>query len=179
MACVLDVFEKRRSVRRYSSRPLPKDALERCLEAARLAPSACNSQPWRFVVTDKSPLKERLALAAFGGVYSLNSFAKDAPVLITVISERPVALVRLGGFLKRVDYSLIDVGIACEHLVLQAAAEGIGTCWLGWFNERAVKQVLKIAGGIRVEAMVAMGYSADTAEPKRRKSLDEIRSYAG
>jgi len=176
----IDLARKRCSTRKYTRNPVGREILDRCLEAARLAPSACNSQPWSFVVADCEPIRGRLGQAAFSGIYSSNAFAAMAPVLIVVVAGRSSSLATLGGWMRSVPYSLIDIGIACEHLVLQAAAEGVGTCWLGWFNEAAVRKVLDLPRAAHAPIVISMGYPADEgAREKRRKPLDEIRRYAG
>lgn len=174
----LELCRRRRSVRAYAPGRVPREALERCLEAARLAPSACNSQPWRFIVVERDDLRARLAEAAFSGLYAMNRFAAQAPVLIVVVTERSTYAARLGGLLRGTRYALLDVGAAVEHLVLQATEEGLGTCWIGWFNERAVKQVLGLPRRAKVDILLAVGYPAD--EPggeKVRKPLDDVRQY--
>jgi len=169
---------RRRSTRSYSDAPVERDAIERCLEAARVAPSACNSQPWYFIVIDDKTLKGKLGRAAFSGPYAMNAFAREAPVLIVVVTQHSSYIARLGGYLKGVQYSLIDIGIACEHLILQAAEEGIGTCWLGWFDEKAVKRVLGLGRGLKIDIIISMGYPKDNhIGEMRRKSLDEIRKF--
>lgn len=174
----LELVKKRRSTRSYLSRPVPRDAIDRCLEAARVAPSACNSQPWSFIVLDDEDFKNRVVEVAFSAPYSLNSFAKKAPVLIVVVTERPKYITKLAGYFRGMQYSLIDIGIACEHLVLQAEEEGIGTCWLGWFNEKAVKKILRIPKRKKVDIIISMGY-AESREgiEKEKKSLDKIRRF--
>lgn len=174
----LELARRRQSTRKYSAKAIPRPALDRCLEAARLAPSACNSQPWSFIVVDNEKDKNELAEAAFSGVYSMNAFAKKAPALIVVITEQSTYAAKVGGYLKGVQYNLIDIGIACGHLILQAEEEGIGTCWLGWFNEKAVKKVLGLPNNKKVDIIISMGYPEDK-EPreKARKPLDEIRKY--
>ncbi len=174
----LDLVRRRQSTRRYSPRPVPPEVVERCLEAARLAPSACNSQPWTFLVVTEEPLRSRLADAAYSGLYSMNAFAKKAPVQIVVVTERSKYTARLGGQFRGVQYSLVDIGIACEHLVLQAAEDGVGTCWLGWFNEKEVKKTLALPKGDKIDIMISMGYPEDeNPREKNRKPLDEIRRY--
>ncbi len=179
MAMTLDeAIRARHSVRAYSPAPVPRDAIERCLEAARLAPSACNSQPWTFVVVDDPALKDKLAREAFSGPYAMNRFAGAAPVLVAVITGRSRLAAWLGGLVRRVPYRLIDIGIAGEHFALQAAAEGLGTCWLGWFSERAVRRVLGLPWRAPVDVMFCLGYPAEpTGREKKRKPLDEIRRY--
>jgi nitroreductase len=175
----LDLVKRRRSTRAYAPTPVPRDIVDRCLEAARLAPSACNSQPWSFVVADRDPARARLANAAFSGVYGMNKFAMAAPVLIAVILERSTYIARLGGSLRDVRYSLIDIGVACEHLVLQATEEGVGTCWFGWFSEKGVRAALGLPRTARVPVLISMGYPALAEKrEKNRQALDQIRRYA-
>lgn len=175
----LDLCRSRSSLRRYAAKAVPREAIDHCLEAARLAPSACNSQPWSFIVVDDDDLRPRLAEAAFSGLYSMNKFAKDAPVLVVVVTERSKYAAALGGSLRGTQYSLIDIGIACEHLVLQAEEEGLGTCWLGWFNEKAVKKLLGLPRSTKLDVIISMGYPPDDAEPreKNRRDLDDVRSF--
>ena len=174
----LELVRKRQSTRAYISRRVEREKIDRCIEAARLAPSACNSQPWSFIVVDDPETKVRLDTEAFSGVYGIVSEAKQAPVMIVVITERANYTACLAGCLRGIRYSLIDIGIACEHLVLQAAAEGLGTCWLGWFNEKKVKKVLNLPRSAKVDVLISIGYAADdTVREKERKTLEEIRRY--
>lgn len=178
MSSFLDLARRRQSTRRYLDTPVPRDVIDRCIEAARLAPSACNSQPWRFIVVDSDPLRGRLAQAAFSGIYAMNRFAAQAGVLIVVVTERSRYIARLGGMLRGIQYSLVDIGIAAEHIALQAAEEGLGTCWLGWFDEKAVKNSLGLARNARIDIMLSLGHPADTdIRPKTRLSLDDVRRY--
>lgn len=173
----LELVKRRRSIRRYAAKAVSRETIDRCLEAARLAPSACNSQPWYFVVVDDEKLKNRLADEAFSRVYSMNSFAKDAPVLIVAVTQRSSYTACLGGYLRGTQYSLIDIGIACEHIILQAEEEGLGTCWLGWFNEKAVKKILGISRSEKVDVIISMGYPEEEPKDKLRKPLSEIRRF--
>lgn len=176
--CFLDLVRQRYSVRRYADRPVSREAIGRCLEAARMAPSACNSQPWRFVVVDDPDKKQALAEAALNGPSKFNGFAYSAPVLVCVVSARQKLVPKLAGIVKRKDYSLMDIGIAAEHFCLQATEEGLGTCMLGWFNERKVKQFLQIPKNKRVELIITLGYPADERVPeKNRKTTDEMSSF--
>lgn len=175
----LDLARARYSLRKYADTPVPREVIDRCLEAARLAPSACNSQPWSFIVVDQNPKRRELAEAAFGGIYSMNKFALNAPVLIVMVTEKSKFAAALGGQFQGTQYALIDIGIAGEHLCLQAAEEGVGTCWFGWFNEKAVKNVLGLPRSAKVDVIIGMGYPAEGVEPreKKRRSLNEVRSY--
>ena len=173
-----ELVKKRQSVRKYLPKPVPKDVLDRCIQAAQFAPSACNSQPWSFVVVCDEKLKNKLAHKAFSGIYSMNSFAKNAPVLVVVVTERSRYAARLGGYFRGTQYNLIDIGIACEHLVLQAEEEGLGTCWLGWFNEKAVKETLGIPKKKKVDVMISVGYPETKGiRDKTRRPLSKIRRF--
>ena len=165
---ILDVIKNRRSVRSFIDRPVERRLLAACLEAARLAPSACNAQPWKFIVVDDPKVKEKLNEAAFGGIYSMNSFCKSAGAMVAVVSERQKFIAKVGGLLRGTQFYLIDIGIACEHFVLQAQALGLGTCWIGWFNEKGVKEVLGIPKDKKVDVLIPVGYY-DTSKPAQDK----------
>lgn len=174
----LELVKRRKSCRKYIDKPVPRESIERCLEAARLAPSACNCQPWRFIVVTDETLKNKLVEQAFSGMYSVFSFAKEAPVLVVVIREHASYASQLAGTLRGVQYSLVDIGIAGEHFILQATEEGLGTCWIGWFNEKGVKSALGIPKQKKVDTLIALGYPQDP-EPKekKRKSLSEMSKW--
>jgi nitroreductase len=176
---LLDLIKQRKSVRDFLDRPVEREKIMMCLEAARLAPSASNSQPWRFIVVDDKELKDRLCDAAFGGLYFINSFCKTAPVMVVVISEKSKFLARIGGMFRGVKYYLIDIGIACEHLVLEAEDLGLGTCWIGWFNERGVKSVLGIPKDKKIDILIALGYydRAKLGPEHGREPMDKIASF--
>jgi len=174
----LDLVKARQSVREYLGKEVEREKIERCLEAARLAPSANNSQPWSFIVVEDPRLKDAVARNTFDKFISFNSFSLQAPVLILIISERPSFFSRIGSAIKDKQFSLIDIGITAEHFCLQATEEGLGTCMLGWFNEKGVKALLNISPSKRVELIITVGYSiSDEIQPKDRKEIDQIRSY--
>jgi len=180
----LKLCKQRISVRKFSDRPVEREKILLCLEAARLAPSACNSQPWKFIVVDDPQTKNDLVSSAFNGIYSTNTFAKKAPVIIAVVSEKSSFIASVGAFLRDTLYYLIDIGIATEHLVLQATELGLGTCWLGWFDEKAVKKILKVPDTKRVDILIAIGYPENPEEVshkqlkgKNRKPLEEISFF--
>lgn len=175
----MDLIKQRSSVRKFLSKPVPRALIDQCLETARLAPSACNSQPWSFIVVDHEKTKNEIVKKSMSGIYMSNKFVLTAPVIIAAITEHSTYIARMGGMLRNVKYNLIDIGIACEHIVLQAAELGMGTCWLGWFEENAVKKILDLPKSTKVDIMIALGYPDETANPgkKIRKSLEEIRRY--
>jgi len=174
----LALVNRRESTRDFSAVPVEREKILRCLEAARLAPSACNGQPWRFIVVESQPLRKTLAEQAFSGIHRMNAFAIEAPVLVAVatIPTRKAAL--LGGLFRRFSYPLVDIGIACEHFVLQAIEEGLGTCWLGWFDEKAVKKLIPTRRWERIHILLAVGYPKGlTRRAKKRKPIGEMSEF--
>ncbi|MCF7935614.1 MAG: nitroreductase family protein [Synergistales bacterium] len=175
----LALCRKRRSVRRYRGDPVPEDVLERCLEAARLAPSACNRQPWRFHVVRTPQTVSRLGGAIFGGPYRMNRFAQKAPVLIVAERIREAAAPAFAGLVARTQFSLMDVAIAAEQLILQAAEEGLGSCWLGWFSRRQTRKVLGLPVTASLEAVISLGYPVqeEKTPATARKETNEIARF--
>lgn len=169
-----ELIQKRQSDRKYDSRPVDRDIVIKCLESARLAPSACNSQPWKFVVVDEPELLKEMTSAAAG--MGMNKFAAQAPVIVAVVLEKMNFTASIGSVIKDKEYSLLDVGIAVEHFCLQATELGLGTCILGWFDEKKVKKLLGI-GYRRVPLLITLGYAAGEHRQKSRKSLEEISSW--
>jgi len=168
----------RRSVRAYTQKQVPREVIDKCLEAARLAPSACNSQPWHFVVIDNPELVVKTAGMAHDIIMKGNCFALSAPVIVAVVAEKPKITSMIGGFLKNKPFYLIDIGIAVEHFCLQAAESGLGTCILGWFNEKGVKNLIGIPSGKRIALLITVGWPESGASGlKVRKSIEEIRSF--
>lgn len=173
----LELASRRRSVRAYRDTPVPMADIKSCLEAARLAPSACNSQPWHFVVVTDPDRRHRLGeLSRLPGT-SLNRFVAEAPAVIAVVATRPKITSQIGGFLKGKQYYLLDIGIATEHLCLEATERGLGTCMVGWFDGKETKKLLRLPRSRHVALLVTLGYPADEARTKNRKRLEEIVSY--
>ena len=173
----IDLVKHRFSCRKFLNTPVEKEKLEQCLEAARLAPSACNSQPWKFIVITDPVLKEKACAAAFNGQYSAGSFAKIAPVLVIVLSEKGNFSSRVGNFVRDTRFYLTDIGIAVEHFILQASELGLGTCWMGWFNETGLKKALGLPKSAKIDVIVPVGYPDQLLREKIRKSKEEISSY--
>lgn len=175
---IIELLKYRKSVRRYRNIPVPRELIDSCLEAARLAPSACNSQPWKFIIVDDEETKNEIVEKSMTGLYSLNKFAFCCPVLVVVVREKSKYIARLAGTLRDVKYSLIDIGVACDHITLQAAESGLGTCWIGWFDDKAVKKILKLPRNTQIDVILTLGYPEDNSpKEKNRKSLEEIRTY--
>jgi nitroreductase len=180
MPAIMDLIRSRRSIRRFLPRPVEREKIVTCLEAARLAPSAHNAQPWRFIVIDDPGLKENLCSEAFTGIYKMSRFAAQAPVVIVVLCRMDFVAHRLGGQIQRTGFHLIDIGIAGEHFVLQAEELGLATCWMGWFNNRKARRVLKVPRRYKIIAFLPVGYAA--SRPPRetvRIALDEIAWWNG
>jgi nitroreductase len=174
---MLEMIISRQSERSYYDREVEKDKLDRILEAGRMSPSACNSQPWKFIVINEPVLKKKVAEAASTKELGINKFVDQVPVLIVIIREKPNLVSQAGGALKRKDYSIIDIGIAAENICLQAVSEGLGTCMLGWFNERKVKELLGVPESKRALLIITLGYPSKPHRPKRRKNTEEVVSY--
>jgi nitroreductase len=170
----LQLVKTRRSVRKFTDQPVERDKIITCIEAARLAPSAENVQPWRFIVMDKHEIIDNFSKEAFSGIYRYTRWASRAPVLIAIAAQLDWVANRLGKQIQGTHYYLIDIGIAGEHLVLQAQKLGLGTCWIGWFQARKARKVLQIPRSWKVVALLAMGYPREKTK-KTRKKIKELR----
>ena len=166
----MDLWEAvrgRRSIRAYRPEAVPQDKIAKVLEAARLAPSACNKQPWHFfAVTD--PLKRADLKAAYG-----KEWFWKAPAVIVACARPQEAWVRF----DKTSYAWVDVAIAFDHLTLAAHAEGLGTCWIGAFKPEEVRRVLSLPNDLEPVAMTPLGWPAAAGRPAQRKSLGEITTW--
>lgn len=174
---LLDLIRSRQSDRKYSPKAVEKEKIQKIIEAGRMAPSACNAQPWKFVVVDDPALLTQLSEAASAKLLGMNGFVGQAPLQIVVVRESANFTSKIGSQIKNKDYSLIDIGIACQTICLQAEAEGLGSCMIGWFDEKEVKKILGIPKSKRVELIITIGYSLSEKREKRRKPPDETVSY--
>ena len=178
MDTLLGLAQNRQSCRNFDpARPVEREKLTACLEAARLSPSACNSQPWRYIAVDEP---ERLPqLAACLQETGLNRFTENARAFVVVIEGRQNFTARMGGSLKNQPFSGIDIGLSVAHLILAAADQGLASCVVGWFNERKIKMLLGIPKTRQVRLVVSLGYAAgdDVLRDKDRKSFDEIVTF--
>jgi nitroreductase len=165
----------RASVRRYSEQPVPDALILSVVEAARLAPSASNSQPWRFVVLKDSEARRELARKSLSGIFSRTRFIAAAPVIIALCAERAGMVERAKSLKDSAMYQL-DIGIAGEHMALRAAELGLGTCWIGWFNRHGARKSIGAPRHVKVVCLMALGYPAQGWRPrgKVRKSLDSM-----
>ncbi len=156
---LLDAIFERRSVRRYKRKQIPKKVLRNILEAARLAPSATNAQPWHFIVITDQEKKNALSKGRW------NSFIRDSAFTVVGCGERSSR------------WSTIDIAIALENMVIAAEAQGVGSCWVGDFKERQVKKLLGIPRNLKVISLVSFGYPLEKPPPPKKKSLEEIVHY--
>jgi nitroreductase len=174
---ILNLIASRQSDRKYSDNTVEKEKLDRIVEAGRMAPSACNAQPWKFIVVTEPQLVVQIDEAASAKLIGMNGFVAQAPVILVIVREKPNMSSKVGATIKNKDYSLIDIGIATENICLQAKAEGIGSCIIGWFDERMIRKILDIPKSKRVELIITLGYSLSEKREKRRKPVEEIVSY--
>lgn len=172
------LIKKRESVRAYINKTVEREKIIRIIETARLAPSACNAQPWKFVVVDDEKVRAELSKKLYDPRIGLNKFALTAPVFIVVVGEKRNLTSKVGELIKKKDYTSMDIGIASEHICLAATELGIGTCMMGWFDEKGIKKVLNITMNKEVHIVISLGYYEDKEPRKKiRKSVDEIISF--
>jgi nitroreductase len=174
---LLELMIKRQSDRKYENRKVEQEKVERILEAGRMAPSACNAQPWKFIAVDSPTVLNELSEAASAKLLGMNGFVGQAPLMIVIVREQPNLSSKAGAIVKNKDYSLIDIGIATQSICLQAEAEGLGSCIMGWFDETRVRKILEIPRNKRVELIVTIGYSLSDQREKRRKPVEQTVSY--
>ncbi len=164
-----EVLSKRKSVRKYRSDPVPDDVLKRILEAGRSAPSAKNIQPWRFIIIKDPENKKKIAEACRG-----QHWIAEADVIVCGCALEKIAWGRMGGYMSSF---AVDLAIAMDHIILAAANEGLGTCWIGAFEEKKVKELLNIPDDVRVVALTPIGYPAEEPKDRGRKHFSEIFVY--
>lgn len=172
-----EIIARRVSCRAYQATPVPEAKLVQILEAARLAPSACNRQPWRFAVVRDSELRRRIVEEGFLPGIKMR-WALDAPVHVVVGMERTFVTHQLAVSVSGVDYPWVDIGIAGEHLVLAATELGLGTCWIGWIKPKAVAKITGWTAAVKPVVVITLGYPCES-EPLippdvRRKPLAEL-----
>ena len=175
----LELARKRRSARKYLDKPVEREKLKLCIEAARLSPSACNSQPYKFIIVDDKIVRDNLAKAVFSGIYSVCKFAASASAFAIIVSQKQNITARLGNKIQDIDFRQVDIGIAAEHFVLEATELGLGTCHIGLFNKKKTAQILNIPKNYRAELMISIGYPAESPKAREKKNFDDIVSFNG
>ena len=169
----LKILHRRFSCRAYLDQDVEEWKIEKCLEAARLAPSACNKQPWRFKIVRSSSLISEICEKGLLPGISM-SWLASAPVIVVLCSDENVVTHKLAPLLSGVKYQLIDLGIAGEHFVLAATTQGVGTCWIGWFKEKVIRRLLSIPRGLNIVSLITLGYPAEVIEQPHKKELADI-----
>lgn len=168
----LEIANQRQSCRSYEERPVEQEKLDAVLEAARIAPSACNGQPYHITVC-RGEAAKAVAKATQG--MGMNKFASQAPVLLVISEEDYVKTAALGAKVKKNDYRSIDIGIVAAYITAEAAAQGLGTCILGWLEDQTIRKICGLSHPVRL--VITLGYPADKQREKKRKSLDQLVSY--
>ena len=158
----IEMVLNRRSIRRYEKKEIPKEILEKILEAGRQAPSAANRQPSHFIIISDEKLKRTLAQGRY------NKFIKDAPITI-------IGCANIGAIPTR-RWSIVDTTIALQNMVIAAWIMGIGSCWIGDFKEKQVKELLQIPHNWKIVALITFGYPAEHPTPRKKKPMDQIVS---
>jgi nitroreductase len=174
MKTFLELVQSRQSDRAYADKPVETEKIDRILEAARLAPSACNAQPWKLIVVTDPEKRMEVADATASKLLSMNHFTKQAPVQIVVVEESANFTSSVGGWATNKHYPHLDLGIVASHICLAAADEGLGSCMIGWCDEKKVRKTLDIPKSKRVMLIILIGYSAQPVRDKKRKKKDEI-----
>lgn len=173
----LELVKKRSSCRNYIPKEISDEEIKTILEAARLAPSACNKQPWRFAVVKNQEIKKRLIRE--GCLFGINmDWAIKSSVIIVLGVKRSFITHQIAPLISGVDYPLIDIGIAGEHIVLQATELGLGTCWIGWIKPKEVRKIVSWDKNIKPLALITVGYCADTpTREKLRLPIEDIAKF--
>ena len=171
-----DLVKQRVSCRSYRSDPVPAEYLEQILEAARLAPSACNRQPWRFAVVTDAAVRLRLIDESFLPGIPMR-WAENAGAIIALGMARSTITHQIATKISGVDYPLLDLGIAGEHMVLQAEALGLGSCWIGWIKPKVVRRIVGWPRGIEPVSLITVGWPDGDRQTRPRRSLNEIATW--
>ncbi len=166
----INLVKHRTSCRSYEPKQVPREHLELMLEAARLAPSACNKQPWRFAVVQDEATRLRLVNESLRKGIEMK-WAANAGAIIALGMRRSGVVHKVGTKIAGVEYPQIDLGIAGEHLVLQAEELGLGSCWIGWINQKAVRRIIGWPHGIEPVGLITVGWPA-SGERKTRPRLE-------
>jgi nitroreductase len=175
MADFLDLCKRRQSCRKFAKKAVEHDKLVKCVEAARLTPSGCNSQPWSFIVVEKEELaKQVLSCGQPGG---MNAYLNDAAAVILVMEEYAKLMPNLRDRLDSQYFAKSDIGAAMEHICLEAEDQGLGSLIVGLFDRPKIREILGLPESARIAGYIAIGYSEDPLREKTRKSLESIVKF--
>ena len=177
MSDYFDLIYRRESCRNFDpNRPVEKEKLQRCAEAAWIAPSACNGQPWKYLIVTNEALNEKLRPLMME--LGMNKFVKNCPAFAVVLEENTILKVSLSQKLKDQDFAPIDVAFSCSQFCYAATEQGLSTCIIGWHNEQKIRELFELPKSTRVRLIVAIGYAAsDTLREKKRKPIEDVIKY--
>ena len=173
MNSFLELVKKRASCRKYIDKTIPEEIICYCLEAVQNTPSACNKQPWRFIIVQEKELRSQICKKGLLPGIPM-PWLQQAPIIVVICAETSFFTHKFASTLSGVKYHLIDIGIAGEHLVLAAESKKLGSCWIGWFKEKQIKKILSIPKNIKVLSLISLGYPADNSYPAKKKSIDDF-----
>jgi nitroreductase len=171
------LFLNRQSCRKFSTKPVENDKLEKIIELTRLTPSACNSQPWSFEIVNNIELSQKIAAATQD--MGMNKFTSNCPSFIVIVEEAATLSELVGNKFKNQEFVSNDLGLATAHIILSASVLNLSTCILGWINEKKLKELLNVDKKKRIRLVIAVGYAdeKDVIREKRRKSIDKIANF--
>lgn len=170
---LLDLIKLRKSIRKFKDIPVEKEKIDYIMECGRLSPSACNNQPYRFVII-QGDFKKKFDEEVFSGIYSFCSFIKSAPLIVAIVREKNKFVANIGSKIQDTDFSLIDIGICGQQIVLAATELGLGSLWVGWFDKKKANKMIGVKKNQSVEMLIAIGYKNEEPSERRKKSFDEI-----
>lgn len=175
----LEFAGKRESCRNFSNKKVAKEALVNCVSAAQLSPSACNSQPWRFIIVNNATVCHQVSLAVQNG--SVNKFTEKCPAFIVVLEQDARLRQEVADAMGTHQYfAKFDIGLAAAHICFEALSQGLSTCILGWVNQERLKELLKFEDTEKVALVIAVGYANyENLRTKQRRPLEAIYEYIG
>ena len=172
----LEIAKTRQSCRNYAQTPVEQEKLDAVLEALRLAPSACNGQPY-FVTVCRGETAKAVAAACQG--MGMNKFASQAPVVLVLSEKAYVKTAAVGSKVKHNDYRSIDIGIAAAYMTAEATAQGLGSCILGWLDDEKIRKICDLTQPVRLVITLGYAQEGDPLRPKKRKDLSDLTAYRG
>ena len=172
----LEIAKTRQSCRSYAQTPVEQEKLDAVLEALRLAPSACNGQPY-FVTVCRGETAKAVAAACQG--MGMNKFASQAPVVLVLSEKAYVKTAAVGSKVKHNDYRSIDIGIAAAYMTAEATAQGLGSCILGWLDDDKIRKICDLTQPVRLVITLGYAQEGDPLRPKKRKDLSDLTAYRG
>ena len=174
----MEIAARRESCRNFEDKPVEQEKLMKIAETARLAPSACNSQPWKMVIVNEREQAAKTAKCLQDKILPINQFTNHCPAFIVICEESANVLSKAGGKVKDQKYAEVDIGLLAAHICFTAVELGLGTCIIGWLNEGKLQELLQIPKNRRIRLVIAVGYPK-SGEPRKksRKPLEEILSF--